>query len=329
MSEYRTILERVERRVQMPEPAMERLLRRRDRRLRNQRIAAAVVGLAVAVAGIGFGILALRSRQAGRPASGGLPSPGPADDGIVGVVLPTAAIWTALAVLGLMTLAIVRLRRLMEATPPHRTTGAPPAPGHGPAAARRTPQTEGGSRMDSREKMGVNIPRAEVPQIRVDEGRASHLNRWLIGAVVLLVAGVVALGTALIVQSGEEPAPSPAEETALQTAEGLASPGVVRTVDAINAALKGDAAALAAFYADDAVVTDAVQGTKFKGPSSIASHYTSSMGDANVERTSEVIQVGNFAAHAITYSGYGGGSGILVFEFDDDLKIAHQWIVGI
>lgn len=226
MSEYRTVLERVQRRVQMPEPAMERLLRRRDRRLRNQRISAALVGLGVAVAGIGFGILALRGRQAGRPASGGLPSPGPADGGVVGVVLPTVAIWIALAVLGLTALAIVRLRRFMAASPHERTTGAQPAPGHGPAAAPRTSEKEGVSTMDSREKMGVKIPQAEVPKIRMDEGRASRINRWLVGAVVVLALAVVTLGAGLIVQAGSEETPT----------EGLADPATVALVDDFLAA---------------------------------------------------------------------------------------------
>lgn len=327
MSEYRTVLERVQRRAHMPEPAMERLLRRRDRRLRNQRIAAAVVGLVVAVAGIGFGVLALRGRQVGRPASGGLPSPGPPDDGIVGIVLPTVAIWTALAVLGLTTLAIVRLRRFVEASPRHRTTGAPPVPGHGPAAEPRITQKEGVSTMDSREKMGVKIPQVEVPKVRVDEGRVSRLNRWLVGAVVLLVAGVAALGTALIAQSGEEPAPPP-------RSEGLASAEVVQALDAQTAALNAaDEAALAATYADDAVLADTVAGQEFEGADAIAARYTGPLYEGfELVLTSEVIQVGDFAAVAFTYNPStmmdSGGSGIAVFEFDEELKIVHQWLMG-
>ncbi|HEX6579994.1 MAG TPA: hypothetical protein VF195_03900 [Actinomycetota bacterium] len=45
-------LERIARRVPIPEPAFERLLRRRDRKRRNQRIAAGVVGIAVFVAAV-------------------------------------------------------------------------------------------------------------------------------------------------------------------------------------------------------------------------------------------------------------------------------------
>jgi hypothetical protein len=45
-------LERIARRIPVPQPASERLLRRRDRKRRNQRIAANVVGIAVFVAAI-------------------------------------------------------------------------------------------------------------------------------------------------------------------------------------------------------------------------------------------------------------------------------------
>jgi hypothetical protein len=45
-------LERIARRIPIPEPAYERMLRRRDRKRRNQRITAAVVGIAVFVAAV-------------------------------------------------------------------------------------------------------------------------------------------------------------------------------------------------------------------------------------------------------------------------------------
>ena len=45
-------LERIARRIPIPEPAYERMLRRRDRKRRNQRIAAGVVGMAVFVAAV-------------------------------------------------------------------------------------------------------------------------------------------------------------------------------------------------------------------------------------------------------------------------------------
>jgi hypothetical protein len=50
-SSHRT-LERIARRVPVPEPAYERLLRRRDRRHRNQRITAGIVGIAIFAAAV-------------------------------------------------------------------------------------------------------------------------------------------------------------------------------------------------------------------------------------------------------------------------------------
>ena len=45
-------LDRIARRIPIPEPAYERMLRRRDRKRRNQRMAAGVVGIAVFVAAV-------------------------------------------------------------------------------------------------------------------------------------------------------------------------------------------------------------------------------------------------------------------------------------
>src|SRR3990170_1115900 len=201
MSEYRAILERVERRVRMPEPAMERLLRRRDRRLRNQRIAAAVVGLAVAVAGIGFGILALRSRPAGRPASGGLPSPGPADDGIVGIVLPTVAIWAVLAALALALFAFWR-----HGTRPRPRPGQTQARSRTSTATRGTtptvvppPTRKGNARKEG--AMGTHVEPFPA--------RHTARNAWVtMGALVLLALGVVT-GVAIGRATVDEPAPPP------------------------------------------------------------------------------------------------------------------------
>ena len=52
MSDPRSVLERESRRFPQPDGAFERLVRRRDRKRRNQRIAAGVVGIAVFVASI-------------------------------------------------------------------------------------------------------------------------------------------------------------------------------------------------------------------------------------------------------------------------------------
>ena len=52
MIDERERYERAFQQFQMPEPAWDRLIRRRDRKRRNQRIAAGVVGIAVFVAAV-------------------------------------------------------------------------------------------------------------------------------------------------------------------------------------------------------------------------------------------------------------------------------------
>ncbi len=69
MNEYRSLLERVVRPVSMPEPAMERMLRRRDRKRRNQRVTAAIVALAVAAVAVGGVERAFRTTPRETPAA--------------------------------------------------------------------------------------------------------------------------------------------------------------------------------------------------------------------------------------------------------------------
>jgi len=71
-------LERISRRVPVPEPAYERLLRRRDRKQRNRRLSAAVVALAFAL--LSIAALAGAFRNVERPATE--PTSTPVDRGI-------------------------------------------------------------------------------------------------------------------------------------------------------------------------------------------------------------------------------------------------------
>jgi hypothetical protein len=61
MSDPRSVLEGESRRFVQTDGAFERLLRRRDRKRRNQRIQAGVLGLTIAIAGSWLGVSALRS----------------------------------------------------------------------------------------------------------------------------------------------------------------------------------------------------------------------------------------------------------------------------
>jgi Tol biopolymer transport system component len=61
MTDHRPALERIGDRVQMPEPALERLLERRDRKRRSERIVAAGVGVGVAIVAIVLGSTVIRT----------------------------------------------------------------------------------------------------------------------------------------------------------------------------------------------------------------------------------------------------------------------------
>jgi Tol biopolymer transport system component len=63
MSEYRTILQQTRERFPAPELPLEGVLRLRDRRRRNQRLAAGAVGVAIAIAGFLVGTSILRSEE--------------------------------------------------------------------------------------------------------------------------------------------------------------------------------------------------------------------------------------------------------------------------
>jgi Tol biopolymer transport system component len=78
MTSARTTLERIGDRVRVPEPAFDRLLRRRDRKRRNQRIAAAVVGISVALVTLASLVRTFRTVE--RPADE--PTPAPKPEGI-------------------------------------------------------------------------------------------------------------------------------------------------------------------------------------------------------------------------------------------------------
>jgi WD40 repeat protein len=75
MTEYRSVLERARSNFRMPDLPLEGVLRRRERRQRNQRIAAGIVGLLIAIAAAAGGATLLRSDP--RPADDEQPSLAP------------------------------------------------------------------------------------------------------------------------------------------------------------------------------------------------------------------------------------------------------------
>jgi dipeptidyl aminopeptidase/acylaminoacyl peptidase len=74
MSEYTTLFEEASTRIDIPSLPMEGMLRRRDRKRRNQRIAAGAVGLAIGIALMALGSVVLRSAREPQPADWPLPS---------------------------------------------------------------------------------------------------------------------------------------------------------------------------------------------------------------------------------------------------------------
>ena len=75
MTSARPVLERIGERVPVPQPAFERLVRRRDRKRRNQRLAAGAVGLAIVLAGLLIGVRTSRSTP--QPATTPTETPAP------------------------------------------------------------------------------------------------------------------------------------------------------------------------------------------------------------------------------------------------------------
>lgn len=74
MSEYTTLFEQAGARFDVPDLPLEGMLRRRDRKRRNQRIAAGAVGLAIGIAIMALGSVILRSASEPQPADWPAPS---------------------------------------------------------------------------------------------------------------------------------------------------------------------------------------------------------------------------------------------------------------
>jgi hypothetical protein len=84
MSDPRSLLERESRRFAQPDGAFERLIRRRDRKRRNQRIAAGVVGIAVFVAAVSI-VTSMKSLDRSQTVvPGGSGTSGPMETGSTG-----------------------------------------------------------------------------------------------------------------------------------------------------------------------------------------------------------------------------------------------------
>lgn len=275
MSTYRTELERIEGRVEMPEPAFDRMLRRGERRSRNRRAASAGVALVIGALGVRLAFETLRVHGTVKPASGAVPgAPGPSgwlESALPGMVLVAAA------------LLIVTLVGVMRPVAHMRGIGA-----------------KGGADMDSETKGKIGYPAIEIPEHRADGKPPAKANRWLVVAVAVLTLAVLGLGAALIVASNDE--------TTTPVAGPSVDPAVTTALDGMAAALSsGDVQATTAFYADNGTLILA-SGDTFEGTAEIEGWMTTAVGmGVQMERVSDVFGNGTFGAALYRYTATAGG----------------------
>ncbi|HEX9122955.1 MAG TPA: nuclear transport factor 2 family protein [Actinomycetota bacterium] len=317
MRDTSVMLERAGRRFDMPEPAMDRLVRRRERKLRTQRIATIVASLVIAAVGIGSALLALREQGATQPA-GGVSAPTTPGDGVAGVVLPTLAIGAGIVLLGVSALVIVRLRG-RSALAAHGAIGAGTAPAHGPAAEPRTAPSEGGTEMDSKARQEIRIPSMQLPEVRPEKAGRPRLFRWLPFAGLVVAVGLVVMGVSLFAPSEPARLPTPVPLNA------------EAAIDELLATISShDMQAAADLYAEDAtmVTTDGSIPEVVQGRDTIRGALTSMnvSGDWTLERASDVIGRGRLAGYLELYHGTNWEStyGVTAFLFDEEGRIAGQ-----
>ncbi len=154
-------------------------------------------------------------------------------------------------------------------------------------------------------------PPTTEAEVEAAPSARTRVRGWVIGVVVVLLAA--AFGGGILTGKAMESDPI-----------GLADDPVVALLDEnISALNAGDAAAIAATFTEDAVMTDLIAGEEFVGADEIAATYAS-IPNWRLERTSEIVQQGAYAASGFTYR---GGSGVAIFQIQDG-KIAHQWVIG-
>lgn len=154
------------------------------------------------------------------------------------------------------------------------------------------------------------------------EQHRSALTWWLAGALVVALAAVVGLGAWTWYDHSQTSTSPPA-------ASGLATDAVTTLLASRVAAVNnGDKQALMNVYASDAVVEERDQNPPviYSGNEQIATILTGyhSMG-WSLHQTGVAIHQGRYVSEPLEWS---GGSGIAVYEIDDQGLIAHQWVIG-
>jgi hypothetical protein len=183
--------------------------------------------------------------------------------------------------------------------------------------------------VDRKQEVGAEVPQLTVPAAARDEVRTAPVNRWLVGAVIVLAAGVIALGVALIVQSGNEPTPTPAS-TPMKI--GLAHDETVEIIDAMNEASAWvDGKHFASFFTSNGVLEEPNIDEVTRGRQAIAQYLKLLHMDTGFELQgfSPVVQTGNLVAQGTIVTTVHGSSGaIAVYELTRDGKISHMWLIA-
>jgi hypothetical protein len=286
MPEIRDVLAAAADRVSMAEPATERLMRRRDRRRRNERLAAAVLGIGIGAIVIVAPFWLLSGDPSSQAASGPTSDSSPGPMGWVGFA-STAALWLAVGVLG--TAMVVASRNGVL------------------ARGRRSKEAQdmrSGTTREARPDAG------EMSSILLDGDRQRRTNRWLLAAVVALAVALA--GLAVITFTGR----SKASEV---------DAAVVDAMDGVNEALNdGDARGAASWYAEGAELMT-FDGYRYEGADEIESYFEAIVGiDVRAERVGDVIGSGQVGASLVSYeSAVGPGRFIGIVLTGEDGKI--QW----
>ena len=148
----------------------------------------------------------------------------------------------------------------------------------------------------------------------------SHLNPWLV-AVIALAAALLGLGVWVVV-----------DQTRSSSTSGLASPEVTSMLrDRLVALNSGDAKAIAAFYASNAVLEerDVTPAAVTEGSDRIGRRIASivKVFGMQLESASPVIQLDGTVAEATNMPGSRNEGFILVYKLAPSGKIAHQWVL--
>jgi len=165
-----------------------------------------------------------------------------------------------------------------------------------------------------------------VPQTTPVEHRRSTVNAWLVGGLVLALVALVGLGVWAYNDHNQTPSNPAAAPTATA---GLAPQAVTAMLASRVAAVNnGDKQTLMRVYAPNAVVEerDQTPAVIYSGNEKIATVLTGyhSMG-WTLQQAGAASQQGMFVSEPLIWS---GGSGIAVYELNDQGLIAHQWVIG-